>query len=54
MEAGRNQALARVADALSALGYDLVVVPRAAKVVVVVTEADAAASSEQADGSGPT
>lgn len=34
MEAGRNQALARVADALSVLGYDLLVVPRGAKVTV--------------------
>lgn len=34
MEAGRNQALARVADALSLLGYDLVVVPRGAHFTV--------------------
>lgn len=34
MEAGRNQALARAADALSLLGYDLLVVPRAARVTV--------------------
>jgi DNA-binding XRE family transcriptional regulator len=34
MEAGRNQALARAADALSVLGYDLLVVPRGAKVSV--------------------
>lgn len=34
MEAGRNQALTRAADALSLLGYDLVVVPRGAHVTV--------------------
>ncbi len=39
MEAGRNQALSRAADAFSLLGYDLIVVPRSAK--VVVTEAGA-------------
>lgn len=37
MEAGRNRALARTAEALSVLGYDLLVVPRGAK--VTVTEA---------------
>jgi DNA-binding XRE family transcriptional regulator len=35
MEAGRNRALARAAEALSVLGYDLLVVPRSAKVTVL-------------------
>lgn len=34
MEAGRNTAITRAAEALSVLGYDLVVVPRGAKVNV--------------------
>lgn len=34
MEAGRNQALGRAAEALGLLGYDLLVVPRGAKVTV--------------------
>lgn len=34
MEAGRNQAVARAVEALSVLGYDLVVVPRNASVTV--------------------
>jgi DNA-binding XRE family transcriptional regulator len=34
MEAGRNAALGRAAEALSLLGYDLLVVPRAAQVTV--------------------
>jgi DNA-binding XRE family transcriptional regulator len=34
MEAGRNQGMARAAESLSLLGYDLVVVPRGAKVTV--------------------
>jgi DNA-binding XRE family transcriptional regulator len=34
MEAGRNPALTRWADAMSLLGYDVVVVPRGAKVTV--------------------
>lgn len=46
MEAGRNQALGRAADALSVLGYDLLVVPRGAK--VTVTESAAAVPDEPA------
>jgi len=34
MEAGRNQGVARAVEALSVLGYDLVVVPRNASVTV--------------------
>jgi len=34
MEAGRNRALTRWAEAMSVLGYDVVVVPRGAKVTV--------------------
>ncbi len=34
MEAGRNQAVARAVEALSVLGYDVVVVPRNASVTV--------------------
>jgi len=34
MEAGRNRAVARAVEALSVLGYDLVVVPRNASVTV--------------------
>jgi DNA-binding XRE family transcriptional regulator len=34
MEAGRNQAVARAVDALSVLGYDVIVVPRSASVTV--------------------
>ena len=47
MEAGRNQAVARAAEALSVLGYDLVVVPRSAKVTVVEVPVDGS-------GGGPT
>lgn len=53
IEAGRNQALARAAEALSLLGYDLIVVPRGAKVTVTETpaasepSADATAHSRQ-------
>ena len=49
MEAGRNRALTRAAEALSVLGYDLLVVPRGAK--VTVTEApsheNAASATQQ-------
>ncbi len=41
LEAGRNQAVARAAEALSVLGYDLVVVPRGAKVTVIEAPSDA-------------
>lgn len=34
LEAGRNQAVARAVEALSVLGYDLIVVPRNASVTV--------------------
>lgn len=34
LEAGRNQSLSRAVDALSLLGYDLVVVPKGAQVTV--------------------
>lgn len=40
MEAGRTGALRRAAEALSMLGYDLVVVPRGAHVTVVEESAD--------------
>jgi DNA-binding XRE family transcriptional regulator len=39
MEAGRNSAMRRVGEALSLLGYDLVVVPRGARVTVIETAA---------------
>ncbi len=45
MEAGRNQALGRAAEALSVLGYDLVVVPRGAKVTVTETTSTAGPST---------
>ena len=38
MEAGRNPALNRWADAIALLGYDIIVVPRGAKVTVVEQE----------------
>lgn len=47
MEAGRNSALARVVDALGVLGYDLLVVPRGARVTVSETAPDAAAEAGQ-------
>lgn len=40
MEAGRSGALRRAAEALSILGYDLVVVPRSARVTVVEASPD--------------
>jgi DNA-binding XRE family transcriptional regulator len=49
MEAGRNQAVARAVEALSVLGYDLVVVPRNASVTVTEpTVTDPAAPTPQA------
>ena len=39
LEAGRNQSLARAVDALNLLGYDLAVVPKAAKLTVTEPEA---------------
>lgn len=43
MEARRGQALARAVEALGLLGFDLIVVPRTAR--VTVTEATAAADT---------
>jgi transcriptional regulator with XRE-family HTH domain len=40
MEAGRTPALARVVRAFSILGYDLIAVPRGAKVVVTEPSRD--------------
>lgn len=48
MEAGRNKALTRAAEALTLLGYDLVIVPRSAG--VTVTEAPVAPLPEPCTG----
>lgn len=45
LEAGRSRAVARAVEALSVLGYDLVVVPRDA--VVTVTEPDSGPPRQQ-------
>lgn len=45
MEAGRNRALTRAAEAFSVLGYDLLVVPRSAKVSVVEAGTDSASTA---------
>ncbi len=47
MEAGRNPALTRYADALALLGYDVVLVPRTA--AVEVNEPTAGRPAESAD-----